>query len=112
MKLTLKPVELPFMIGDTVWIDQPLGPTNEFPFFQGIITQIILDGSLSNSLLIRNRKETHELVITTAIYSLRPVGDHAGWGRVNVNIQLFPLRTSLFETREELITYQSQLNEE
>lgn len=112
MKLILSPLEIPFMVGDTVWVDQPFGPLNEFPFFQGIITQIILDGSLANSLLIRKREETHELVITTAVYGLKPTGDHEGSPRVNVNVQLAPLRTSLFETKEELLSYQDRINEE
>lgn len=108
MKLTLRPVEIPFKVGDTVWVDQPFGATNEFPFFQGTIMQIILDGSLANTLLIRESKETHELAVTTAVYGLKPVGDHAGSPRVNVNIQLLPLRTSFFETKQELLDYQNR----
>ncbi|RYE13148.1 MAG: hypothetical protein EOP45_21675 [Sphingobacteriaceae bacterium] len=78
MKLTLTPTEVPFAVGDTVWVDQSFGATHEFPFFQGIIMQIILDGSLANSLVIRQRSKTHELTITNAVYGLKPVGDHAG----------------------------------
>ncbi|WP_020603457.1 hypothetical protein [Spirosoma spitsbergense] len=112
MKLTLKPLEVPFMVGDTVWVDQPFGTTNEFPFFQGTIMQIILDGSLANTLLIRERTECHELVITTAIYGIKPTGDHAGSARVNVNIQLIPLRTSFFKTKEELMDYQNRIHKD
>ena len=110
MKLTLRPTEVPFMVGDTVWVDQPFGATHEFPFFQGIIMQIILDGSLANSLVIRQRSETHELTITNAVYGLKPVGDHAGSARVNVNVQLIPPRQNLFETKEELLDSQNRLN--
>lgn len=109
MKLTLSPAELPFAVGDTVWVDQPYGPTHEFPFFQGTIMQIILDGNLTNTLVIRQPKETHELTVTTAIYGLKPVGEHAGSPRVNVNVQLNPLQTKLFATKEELATYQDLL---
>ncbi|MBD2753939.1 hypothetical protein [Spirosoma validum] len=108
MKLTLKPVDIPFMVGDTVWVDQPCGAANEFPYFQGIIMQIILDGSLTNTLVIRNRVETHELVITNAIYGLKPIGDHTGMARVNVNVQLIPLQTNLFATKIQLLAYQNQ----
>ncbi|MBD2757428.1 hypothetical protein [Spirosoma validum] len=108
MKLTLKPVDLPFMVGDTVWVDQPYGATHEFPYFQGIIMQIILDGSLANTLLIRQRSETHELVVGSAIYGLKPIGEHAGSPRVNVNVQLMPLQTSLFETKQQLLAHQNQ----
>ena len=112
MYLTLKPVEVPFMIGDTVWVDQPFGATHEFPFFQGIIMQIILDGSLANTLVIRQRAETHELIVGSAIYGLKPVGDHEGMPRVNVTVQLIPYRKIFFETREEIIDFQNQLAEE
>ena len=110
MKLTLKPVDLPFLVGDTVWVDQPFGATHEFPFFQGIIMQIILDGSLANTLVIRQRTETHELIVGSAIYGLKPIGDHAGSPRVNVNVQLIPLQTSLFETEDQLLDHQNQLD--
>ena len=110
MKLTLKPVKVPFMVGDTVWVDQPFGPLNEFPYFQGTIMQIILDGSLANTLVIRHRRETHELIINRAVYGLKPVGDHAGSPRVNVNVELIPKDINLFETEQELIDYQNQLN--
>jgi hypothetical protein len=106
MKLTLRPTELPFAIGDTVWVDQPFGPTHEFPFFQGTIMQIILDGSLANTLVIRQRTEVHELAVGSAIYGLKPVGDHAGSPRVNVNVQLIPLERNLFATKDELLAYQ------
>jgi hypothetical protein len=110
MKLVLKPVELPFKVGDTVWVDQPFGAVNEFPFFQGTIMQIFLDGSLANKLVIRQRAEIHELVVSSAIYGLKPVGEHTGSPRVNVNVQLIPLQTNLFETKEELLDYQNQEN--
>lgn len=110
MKLTLIPIEVPFIIGDTVWVDQPFGATHEFPFFHGTIMQIILDGSLTNTLVIRQRQERHELVVSSAIYGLKPVGEHAGSPRVIVNVQLIPPRKSLFATKEELIEYQNQEN--
>ena len=107
MKLTLKPVDIPFMVGDTVWVDQPYGAIHEFPYFQGIIMQIILDGNLANTLLVRQRTETHELVVASAIYSLKLIGEHAGAPRVNVNVQLIPLQTILFATKQELMDYQN-----
>jgi hypothetical protein len=109
MKLTLRPSELPFAVGDTVWVDQPFGAVHEFPFFQGTIMQIILDGNLANTLVIRQREETHELTVGSAIYGLKPVGEHAGSPRVNVNVQLIPLQTNLFATKEELLDYQDRL---
>lgn len=109
MKLTLKPVDVPFMVGDSVWVDQPFGQLNEFPYFQGIITQIILDGSLTDTLVVRQRKESHEMVINRAVYGLKPTGDHEGSPRVNVNVELVPPQTSLFDTEQEVIAYQNRL---
>lgn len=109
MKLTLIPNEIPFAVGATVWVDQPFGAVHEFPFFQGTIMQIILDGSLANTLLVREQSETHELVVGTAIYGLKPVGEHAGSARVNVNVQLVPLQERLFATKEELLAHQDRL---
>lgn len=109
MKLTLKPAEVPFAIGDTVWVDQPYGLVHEFAFFQGTIMQIILDGGLSNTLLIRQRQDTHELVVGSAVYGFKPVGEHAGEPRVNVNVQLIPFQQKLFATKKELSDHQDQI---
>jgi hypothetical protein len=109
MKLTLRPTELPFTVGDTVWVDQPYGPVNEFPFFQGTIMQIILDGSLANTLVIRKPGDIHELKVGSAIYGMKPTGAHAGSPRVNVNVQLIPLEENLFATKEELLAHQDRI---
>lgn len=109
MQLILKPTELPFQVGATVWVDQPYGLMHEFPFFQGTIMQIILDGSLANTLVIRQQTALHELIINSAIYGLKPVGDHIGSPRVNVNVQLIPFQQKLFLTQEELLDYQDRL---
>ncbi len=110
MKLYIKPIDVPFMVGDSVWVDQPFGPLHEFPYFQGTIMQIILDGSLSNTLVIRQRKDIHELVVSSAVYGLKPIGDHEGAPRVNVNVPLVPLQHNLFATEEELIDYQNRFH--
>ncbi|RZK37674.1 MAG: hypothetical protein EOO61_08680, partial [Hymenobacter sp.] len=95
--------------GDTVWVDQPYGPTHEFPFFRGTIMQIILDGSLANTLVVRQRKGTHELIIGSAVYGLKPVDEHAGDSRVTVNVQLNPMQQNLFATKKELLDHQDQV---
>lgn len=109
MKLTLRPTELPFKVGDTVWVDQLFGPLHEFPFFQGIIMQIILDGSMAHTLVIRQPTDTHELAVSSAMYGLEPTGVHAGSPRVIVNVQLIPLQTNLLATKEELLAYQDRM---
>jgi hypothetical protein len=109
MKLTLRPTEVPFAVGDTVWVDQPYGAVDEFASFQGTIMQIILDGSLANTLVVRHSKETHELGVSSAVYGLKPVGDHAGEPRVNVNVQLLPLEEKMFATQAELLAHQDRV---
>ncbi|RZK39002.1 MAG: hypothetical protein EOO61_07555 [Hymenobacter sp.] len=109
MKLTLKPTEVPFAVGDTVWVDQPYGAVHEFASFQATIMQIILDGSLANTLVVRKPAEVHELVVGSAIYGLKPVGEHAGDSRVNVNVQLLPTENKLFATQAELLDHQDRV---
>lgn len=111
MKLALKPVELPFMIGDTVWVDQPFGAVNEFPFFQGTIMQIILDGSMANTLVVRHRTDIHELVVSHAIYGLAETGRGACWlATSQCKRTAYPLQNTLFATKEGLVDYQNQEN--
>jgi hypothetical protein len=109
MKLVLKPIDIPFKVGDTVWVDQPFGATNQFPYFQGTIMQIILDGSLASTLVIRHREDVHELVVSGAVYGLEPISDHAGSPRVNVNVQFIPPVKILFETEEALQDHQNRI---
>jgi hypothetical protein len=110
MRLSLKPVDIPFNVGDTVWVDQPFGATHQFPYFQGTIMQIILDGSLASTLTIRHREEVHELVVSGAVYGMKPIGDHVGSPRVSVNVQFIPPVKMLFETEEALQAHQNQLH--
>ena len=109
MKLSLTPVNIPFMVGDTVWVDQPFGAVNQFPYFQGMIMQIILDGGLANSLVIRERAEVHELIVSSAVYGMKPVGMHAGMPRVIVNVQLSPFIQTLFENEQVLLDHQNRI---
>lgn len=74
MRLTLRPVEIPFKVGDTLWVNPSIGASNEFPYFQAIIMQIILDGSFIQTLVIRHRGQLYELIVSSAIYSVKPVG--------------------------------------
>ena len=109
MKLSLRPTEVPFAVGDTVWVDQPYGSIHEFASFQATIMQIILDGSMANTLVIRKPQANHELAVTNAIYGMKPVGEHAGEPRVNVNVQLLPEEEKLFATHEELVDHQDRV---
>lgn len=110
MKLNLTPVEVPFMVGDTVWVNQFSGAMNQYPYFQGKIIQIILNGSLNNSTVIRDRRDIHELVISSGIYDLKPTGAQDGLPRVSVLIGFISPQTILFSTEKKLLDYQNALD--
>lgn len=98
------------MVGDTVWVDQACGDTDQYPYFQAKIIQIILDGSLTNSIVIRERTEVHDLMISNGIYDMKPLGDRAGLKRIAVIVDFLGPRRSLFLTEKELIDYQNRAN--
>lgn len=106
MKLSLIPLDVPFMVGDLVWVAQPCGETNTQPYFQGQIMQIILDGSLHQTTVVRQRQDVHELLISSAVYDLKPIGDHDGVPRISIDIELFSTIQILFESSEALLASQ------
>lgn len=108
MKLSLKPVEIPFAVGETVWVDQSTHPdADRRVSFQARIVQIILDGSLTNSIVIRKPGATHEVAISNAIYDLKPTGENSDLPRVSVDVSLLAPQESLFETQNEMLDYQA-----
>ena len=106
MKLSVNLLHVPFMVGDPVWVAQPCGDDAP-PYFQGRIMQIILSSSsLTGTTTIRQRKDIHELLIDSAVYDLKPLGEHSGSPRISVNVPLFSTRKILFETKQELLDQQ------
>ncbi|MEZ0611030.1 hypothetical protein ACAW74_21130 [Fibrella sp. WM1] len=105
MHLTIKPQEIPFTIGATVWVNQTCGGTNEYPYFQATIVQIILNGNLNNSMVLRQSGDTHELLISDGIYDLKPVGAYNHLGRQTTTVDFLMPQKKLFQTEQELITY-------
>lgn len=107
MKLTLNPPDIPFMVGDLVWVAQPHGHLSTPHCLQGQIMQIIFPGgSMHYASVIRQRKEEHELFIRRAVYDLKPVGDDAGAPRISVDVELCSAVETLFGTREALLASQ------
>ncbi|MBO0952946.1 hypothetical protein [Fibrella forsythiae] len=105
MKLTIKPTEIPFTVGATVWVNQACGELDQYPYFQATIIQIILDGSLTNSMVIRHPGNTHELVISNGIYDLKPVGAYSQLKRVTTTVDFLVSQTIIFQTEKELLAY-------
>jgi hypothetical protein len=108
MKLAVKPLDVPFFVGDTIWVAQSCGGVNPPPYFQGEILQIILDGSLMSTTVIHQREESHDLVISSAVYDVQPVGVHTGVQRVSIQVGLFAQQEMLFGTEKEVQDYQNQ----
>ncbi|MCY7360043.1 MAG: hypothetical protein LH609_21840 [Rudanella sp.] len=107
MNLSLNLLHIPFLVGDPVWVAQPCGDDTPQPYFQGRIMQIILNSSsLTDTTAIRQRKEIHELLIDSAVYDLKPLGEHDGSPRISVNVPLFSAQKTLFETKQELLDQQ------
>ncbi|WP_345270903.1 hypothetical protein [Nibrella viscosa] len=106
MKISLKFQEVPFLVGDIVWVNQPCLVAGQQSYFQGEIMQIILDGSLMSTSAVRLRAENYELVMSQVIYDIKPSGDHAGMPRISINVALAPGQKTLFRTRAELLTHQ------
>lgn len=109
MKLSVSPPDVPFLVGDMVWVAQPAGDAHPQPYFQGKIIQIILDGSLMSTTVIRQREENHELVVSSAVYDVKPVGVHEGVKRVSIEVGLFTRQETLFKTEKDVVAYQNQL---
>ncbi|NID13463.1 hypothetical protein [Fibrivirga algicola] len=107
MKLSLKPVEIPFTIGAAVWVNQACGDLDQYPYFQATIIQIILDGSLTNSIVIRQTGDIHELVISSGIYDLRPIGLYDKESRVTATVNFIGPQNILFQTEKELLAYRA-----
>lgn len=106
MRIVLTPTEIPFKVGDTVWANQACGDNNQYPYFQAKIIQIILDGSLTNSIVIRERTDQHNLVISNGIYDLKPFGNHVGLARITMIVDFLTEQKSLFQTEEAVANYQ------
>ncbi len=68
--------------------------------------QIILDGSLHQTTVVRQRQDVHELLISSAVYDLKPIGDHDGVPRISIDIELFSTIQILFESSEALLASQ------
>jgi len=107
MKLTLKPVEIPFTIGATVWVNQACGDLNQYSYFQANIIQIILDGSLTNSIVIRHTGDIHELLFSNGIYDLKPIGIYDKQSRLTATVNFIGPQNMLFQTEEELLAYRA-----
>lgn len=112
MKLVLKPAEIPFKVGDIIFVNQPhpdapAEVAHRNLFFEAQILRIFLAPSLSHLSIISERKEQHQLEITTIIYDLKPVGTYADLARVPLEINIEADLIEIFASQHELEAYNS-----
>lgn len=113
MKLSLKPAVIPFKVDDEVFVNQPYtsfnhaySGSNNQVYFQARIIRIFLEFSDKVSI-VKDRKEVHDLEVTTIIYDLKPIGSLEGEGRVALHVDLEAVDQKVFANEEDLLTYQS-----
>lgn len=116
MKLTLKPVETPFRVGETVFVNMAYSilATNELGeqatdqgYFEAVIIRIFLEG-LRPLTIVSEPKDEHVLVITNLIYDLKPLGKHKGSNRVALNVNVDSKSLLLFADEKGLLNYNGE----
>ncbi len=112
MKLNLKPVEVPFNVGDEVFVNQPYGSFNHAysgddnrVYFHARIVRIFLEFSDKVSI-VKERKDVHDLEVTTIIYDLKPIGSLEGAGRIALHVDLEAVEPKVFSSEAELLAQQ------
>jgi len=112
MKLSLEPGELPFKVGDRIFVNQPYSTmvnqevlTDNKPYFEADIVRIFLEFPNTVSI-ISERKEVHHFAVTVITYDLKPVGFYQNESRVTVRIDLSTKESLLFATEDKLLKEQ------
>lgn len=109
MKLNLKPVTIPFRVGDVVFVNQPYTSLADTPsatdhksFFKAEIVRIFLEFPNAVSV-VQERKDVHDLVMTLITYDLKPLDFYAGSRRVTWRVDLDSPEQWLFLTEEAML---------
>ncbi len=112
MKLSLEPGELPFKVGDRIFVNQPYSTmvnqkilTDNKPYFEAEIVRIFLEFPNTVSI-ISERREVHNFAVTVITYDLKPVGFYQNESRVTVRIDLTAEKNFLFATKDKLLKEQ------
>lgn len=115
MRLSLKPVTIPFKVGDIVFVNQPYSSLTDTPsvsdhksFFQAEIVRIFLEFSNAVSV-VQERKDVHDLDITLITYDLKPLNFYAGSRRVTWRIDLASAEQWLFKSEAEMWAYEQEV---
>lgn len=117
MKVTFKSIDLPFTVGDTVFVNQSHGERlpgqtgPRHPYFQAEIQRIFLDGRLEEISVITEPLDTYELEIRTVVYDLKPIGSYEGLVKMPLKVDLPIKEPKLFRSEAELVDYVRSLSE-
>ena len=112
MKLSLDPGEIPFKVGDHVFISHPYGTMNNDAnidshknYFEAEIIRIFIEFSNAISI-IKERKDTHHFAITVITYDLKPTEFYKSQDRVTLRINLRSNEKFVFDSKENLLLSQ------
>ncbi|GAB4017069.1 hypothetical protein EXU85_19840 [Spirosoma sp. KCTC 42546] len=115
MTITFTPIELPFKVGDIVFVNQEhgqrlankKGPT--YPYFQAQIERIFFDGRLEEMSVIDQPLDTYELKVATTVYELKPIGIYSDLVKMPLKLTLPIKEPKLFATEQDLKDYLQSL---
>lgn len=115
MKLILEPGEIPFKVGDHVFISHPYGTMNNDAtidshkdYFEAEIIRIFIEFSNAMSI-VKERKDIHRFAITVITYDLKPIEFYKGQGRVTLRVDLRSDEKFVFDSKENLLLSQVQV---
>ncbi|GAB3958788.1 hypothetical protein GCM10028805_53780 [Spirosoma harenae] len=115
MQIFFKTLELPFKVGDTVFVNQEHGGHLQdrseppYPYFQAEIARIFFDGRLEELTVIADPVDSYELEVKTVVYELKPIGKYVKLARMPLRLTLPIKEPKLFKSEAELLEYQQTL---
>ncbi|MBN8821560.1 MULTISPECIES: hypothetical protein [unclassified Spirosoma] len=115
MTITFTPIELPFKVGATVYVNQEHGQRRQdekgptYPYFEAQIERIFFDGRLEEMSVIDQPVDVYELKVATAVYELKPIGNYSDLVKMPLKLKLPVKEPKLFGSEQELLDYLKSL---
>lgn len=117
MQIFLNPIELPFKVGDIVFVNHEHGerlPEKKgprFPYFQAEIARIFFDGRLEELTVISEPVDSFQMEIKTVVYELKPIGQYSDLVRMPLRLSLPIKEPKLFPSEADLLAYVRTLSQ-
>lgn len=111
MTITFEAVQLPFKVGDTIYVHEEHSHQAEnkegktYPYFQAEIERIFFDGRLEEMSVVTEPVEIFEMRVSTAVYVVKPTGQYSDLMRLPIKVNLPIKEPKLFATEAELKEY-------